>query len=129
MSAKIEVTPAEWNKIQQEIKRKNQREQNSKSKEKIEVKNKLTDLNNHLFAELERLGDEELSDEALDKEIARAKGIAEISEKIISNANLTLKAAEFLNDAGYGLTGTVESTLMGYVGNTQEDKLIGFKDA
>lgn len=129
MSAKIEVTPAEWNKIQQEIKRKNQREQNSKPKEKIEVKNKLTDLNNHLFAELERLGDEELSDEALDKEIARAKGIAEISEKIISNANLTLKAAEFLNDAGYGLTGTVESTLMGYVGNTQEDKLIGFKDA
>lgn len=129
MSAKIEVTPAEWNKIQQEIKRKNQREQNSKPKEKIEMKNKLTDLNNHLFAELERLGDEELSDEALDKEIARAKGIAEISEKIISNANLTLKAAEFLNDAGYGLTGTVESTLMGYVGNTQEDKLIGFKDA
>lgn len=129
MSAKIEVTPAEWNKIQQELNRKNQCKQNSKPKEKIEVKNKLTDLNNHLFAELERLGDEELSDEALDKEIARAKGIAEISEKIISNANLTLKAAEFLNDAGYGLTGTVESTLMGYVGDTQEDKFIGFKDA
>lgn len=35
MSAKIEVTPAEWNKIQQEIKRKNQREQNSKPKEKL----------------------------------------------------------------------------------------------
>lgn len=93
------------------------------------MKNKLTDLHNHLFAELERLGDEDLEGEALDKELARAKGIAEISGKIIDNANLTLKAAEFLNEAGYGLTGALESDLMGLVGNKpKEEKLIGYKN-
>ena len=38
-------------------------------------RNTLMDLNNHLFAELERLGDEDLSQEELEKEIARAKQV------------------------------------------------------
>ena len=33
------------------------------------TKNKLSDLNNHLFAELERLEDVELEGEALDREL------------------------------------------------------------
>ena len=40
------------------------------------VPNTMMDLNDHLFAELERLGDEGLEGEALEKEINRAKAIA-----------------------------------------------------
>ena len=127
MGAKVEVSVKEWNRMRQKLGLNNQFE--NKQEESNQVKNKLTDLHNHLFAELERLGDEDLEGEALDKELARAKGIAEISGKIIDNANLTLKAAEFLNEAGYGLTGTLESDLMGLVGNkSKEEKLIGYKN-
>lgn len=59
------------------------------------TKNKLVDLNNHLFAELERLGDEDLQGEDLDKELARAKGITNVSAQIVQNGNLLLKAAQF----------------------------------
>lgn len=127
MGAKVEVSVKEWNRMRQKLGLNNQFK--NKQEESNQVKNKLTDLHNHLFAELERLGDEDLEGEALDKELARAKGIAEISGKIIDNANLTLKAAEFLNEAGYGLTGTLESDLMGLVGNKpKEEKLIGYKN-
>lgn len=56
------------------------------------MQNKLTDLNNHLFAEIERLGDEEVKGEALEEEITRAKAIATVSSQIIQNANLVLRA-------------------------------------
>lgn len=56
------------------------------------MQNKLTDLNNHLFAEIERLGDEDLTGEELEQEITRARTIASVSTQIISNANLVLKA-------------------------------------
>ncbi|WP_353853096.1 hypothetical protein [Dehalobacter restrictus] len=54
------------------------------------MKNKLTDLNNHLFAQLERLGDESLTDEDLNKEIGRAKAITNIAQQIVNNGNLAL---------------------------------------
>lgn len=57
------------------------------------MKNKLTDLNNHLFAQIERLGDEDLKGDGLAEEIKRAKAISDIGAKIIGNAALVLKAA------------------------------------
>lgn len=59
------------------------------------MRNTLGDLNNHLFAELERLGDEELAGDELDKEIRRASAIANVSKNIISNANVILQAVKF----------------------------------
>ena len=59
------------------------------------MKNRLTDLNNHLFSEMERLTDEALKGEALHEEIARAKAIANTASNIIANAALALKAEEF----------------------------------
>lgn len=59
------------------------------------MRNTLGDLNNHLFAELERLGDEELTGEELDKEIKRASAISSVSKNIIANANVILQAIKF----------------------------------
>ena len=66
------------------------------------MKNKLTDLNDHLFAQLQRLGDENLSDEALEKEASRTDAIVKLSEQIISNAEIALNAAELVAKHGCG---------------------------
>ena len=62
------------------------------------MKNKLGDLNDHLFAEIERLGDEDLSGEALTEEIARARSVSNVASHIINNANLVLKARIAINE-------------------------------
>ncbi|MDR7237147.1 hypothetical protein [Neobacillus drentensis] len=59
------------------------------------MKNTLGDLNNHLFAQLERLSDEDLNGEALAEEIDRAKAVTSIANQIISNGSLVLQAQRF----------------------------------
>lgn len=59
------------------------------------MKNTLGDLNNHLFAQLERLGEEDIKGEELQEEIERAKAVGDIAAKIISNANIVLQAEKF----------------------------------
>lgn len=66
------------------------------------MKNKLTDLNDHLFAQLERLSDENLTQEGLEKEIQRTDSIIGISEQIINNAQIALNAAELVAKHGCG---------------------------
>lgn len=56
------------------------------------MRNKLSDLNNYLFMQLERLGDEDLKGEALTDEIERSKALTNVSTQIIGNAGLVLKA-------------------------------------
>lgn len=56
------------------------------------MKNKLSDLNDHLFAELERLGDEDLVGDGLKAEIERAGAITRVAEQLISSGALVLKA-------------------------------------
>lgn len=64
------------------------------------MKNKLVDLNNHLFEELERLNDEELKGEELQEERERAKSIANIAQTIINNGELALKAVKHYDEFG-----------------------------
>lgn len=64
------------------------------------MKNKLTDLNNHLFAQLERLADEGLSPERLEGEVKRAQAIVSVADKITSNATLQLQAAKLFAEHG-----------------------------
>ncbi len=59
------------------------------------AKNTLSDLNNHLFAQLERLGDENLTKEDLEKEMERTKAINGVAKNIIDNAKTALEGAQF----------------------------------
>lgn len=52
----------------------------------------MIDLNNHLFAQLERLSNEELAGKDLSEEIRRAKAVTAVAEQIINNADLGLRA-------------------------------------
>ena len=54
----------------------------------------LGDLNLHLFAQLERLGDEEIKGDELREEINRAEAVSTIAQQIISNGALVLKVKQ-----------------------------------
>ena len=60
----------------------------------------MSDLNNHLFAALERLSDEDLSDEQISTEAKRADAIVSVADKIIGNATLQLNAAKLWAEHG-----------------------------
>lgn len=60
------------------------------------MRNKLNDLNNHLFAQMERLADEDLSQEEIEMEAIRAKSMIEVSDKIIDLSNTQIKAVELI---------------------------------
>ncbi|SDJ57428.1 hypothetical protein [Salipiger marinus] len=64
------------------------------------MKNRLSDLNNHLFAQLERLADESLSAEQLEQEVKRADAIVSVADTITSNADLQLRAAKLYAEHG-----------------------------
>lgn len=66
------------------------------------MKNKLTDLNNYLFETLERLMDDDLTDEQMKKEIVRSQAVTSVAAVIIHNGELALKTMAHLNEYGYG---------------------------
>ena len=66
------------------------------------MNNKLTDLNNYLFEQLERLNDEETlnNSEAFDKEMKRSKAVTDVATSIINNAKLALDAKKYIDEYG-----------------------------
>jgi len=64
------------------------------------MKNKLTDLNDHLFAQIERLADESLTPEQVDREAKRSKAMVGVADQIVKNASLQVQAAKLLSDKG-----------------------------
>lgn len=60
------------------------------------MKNKLPDLNNHLFAQLERLSEENLSAEQIEAEVKRASAIVGLSDQIVGGLKLQLDAAKLV---------------------------------
>ncbi|MCA0922197.1 hypothetical protein [Pseudooceanicola nanhaiensis] len=64
------------------------------------MKNKLSDLNNHLFAQMERLSVDDMSAEQLEIEVKRADAMVSIADQITGNAELQLKAAKLFAEHG-----------------------------
>ena len=64
------------------------------------MENKLTDLNNHLFMQLERLNDEDLTPEQIEQETARAKAMVDVSSQITTISAQQLKAVELVAKHG-----------------------------
>lgn len=75
------------------------------------MKNRLTDLNDHLFAQLERLADEDLTADAIRSEVERAQAIVRVADKIVDNANLQLRAVQFVADHGDRFAKQLPSTM------------------
>lgn len=63
------------------------------------MKNTLTDLNNYLFEALERINDDSLSEENLEKEIKRADATNKVAKTIIDNAQVQLQAMKHMQQA------------------------------
>ncbi len=73
------------------------------------MKNKLIDLNDHMFAQLERLNDEDLKGDDLKAEIERSKAMANVGRQVIDNARLALDAYRLERE--YGKTGRAPAML------------------
>ena len=65
------------------------------------MKNTLSDLNNILFEQLERLSDDSMTDEELERQLKRTDQIVRVSEKIIANGDLAFRAIQH-RDKYYG---------------------------
>ena len=68
-------------------------------KTRMGTRNTLGDLTNHLFAQLERLDDESLTPEELEREIARSKAVTAVAEQVISTAGTMLRAIQVKDGA------------------------------
>ena len=66
------------------------------------MKNTLMDLNNYLFEQIERLNDDSLSEEELDRELKKTDSIVKVSEKIIQNGDLAFRTMKHMDEYGYG---------------------------
>lgn len=64
------------------------------------MKNKLGDLNDHLFAQLERMSDEGMDPERIEIEAKRAEAIVSLADQVVRNADLQLRAAKLFADHG-----------------------------
>ena len=67
------------------------------------MKNTLTDLNNYLFEQLERLNDDGLTEEQLERELRKTDATTKIAEKIIANGELAFKTMKHMDGYGYNV--------------------------
>ncbi len=64
------------------------------------MKNSLSDLNNYLFESIERLMDDDLDEDGLDRERKRAEAVYKGAKAIIENGRLALDAQKYADEYG-----------------------------
>lgn len=64
------------------------------------TRNKLTHLDDHLFAQLERMNDESLTPEQIETEAKRAEAIVALADKVTENAKTKIAAARLFAEHG-----------------------------
>jgi len=64
------------------------------------MSNRLTDLNTHLFAQLDRLSADDMTAEDIEREAARAEAIVAVADQITDNAKTMLGAAKLFAQHG-----------------------------
>jgi len=65
-------------------------------------RNKLLDLNDHLFAQIEKLGEADLSGENLKAEIERAKAMSTLAAGVIEIAKVSVDAMRLISNGKIG---------------------------
>lgn len=73
--------------------------------------NNLTNLNDILFDQIRRLENDDLSDEALEKEIKKSEQLTKLSVVVLNNAKLALDAQKQFDE--YGTGRSVDIPLLG----------------
>ena len=66
------------------------------------MNNNLTALNNTLFAELEKLTEEGLSDQDFERALSRSRAVTGIADRIIHSGELSLQALQLTQEYGVG---------------------------
>lgn len=64
------------------------------------MKNTIGDLNNYLFETLERLMDDDLTEDQLKREISRSKAVTAVASTIIRSGEASVKAARLKMEYG-----------------------------
>lgn len=65
------------------------------------MKNKLSDLNNHLFEQLERLNDDALTPEKIEHEAKRGAAMVAVADQILEGARVAVSAAKLAAEHGH----------------------------
>ena len=73
--------------------------------------NSLADLNEILFNQIQKIQNEDVTDEELEKEIKKSEAITKLSSQVLSSANIALQAQKQFDE--YGTGRTVDIPLLG----------------
>ena len=84
------------------------------------MKNKLTDLNNYLFEQIEKLNDDDMTTEQTEQQIRKAEAISKIGRTIIDTSTLQLKAIQVASENGYVKKESFQCLLGGPSGEQNE---------
>ena len=74
------------------------------------MKNTLGDLNNYLFEAIERVLDDSLSPEELERELKRSEAVTAVAEVIVHNGELALKAIKHADEWDKKVPAMLESS-------------------
>lgn len=69
------------------------------------AKNRVSDLTDHLFAALERLGDESLDADQVATEVSRAEAVVKVADQLVETYDMQLRAAKLYAEHGERVLG------------------------